>query len=174
MAIFICHASSDNAIATKVYDRLANYHSIPCYIDDIDKELSKRRGKSELTSYLVDKLKKCDTLFAVVTQNTKQSWWVPFEIGTARQLPIIITSYTNLPEPPQMDYSIVLPEYLLEWPRLRTDSEVDFFAQKYITRGNSQVRSSFFSESHFSSSTFEKPRDFELSMMRALNQRTFI
>ena len=153
---------------------MAKYHSIPCYIDDIDKELSKRRGKSELTSYLVDKLKKCDTLFAVVTQNTKQSWWVPFEIGTARQLPIIITSYTNLPEPSQMDYPIALPEYLLEWPRLRTDKEVDIFAQKYISQGTSQERPFLFSESRFSSSDLGNPRDFELSMMRALNQRTFI
>ena len=98
MPIFISHTTRDDELAKKVFWRLNRIHDITCYIDDMDKELGNNRGKSSLTPLLVDRLRKCDTLLAVVTENTKGSWWVPFEIGTAREMPRVISSFTTLPD----------------------------------------------------------------------------
>lgn len=81
MPIFISHTTRDDALANRVKNRLTTIHKIECYIDDIDRELAANRGKASLTPVLIDRLRKCDTLLAVVTSNTKGSWWVPFEIG---------------------------------------------------------------------------------------------
>ncbi|QDT29891.1 hypothetical protein Enr10x_52480 [Gimesia panareensis] len=78
----------------------------------------------ELTQWLVMKINESTNLLAIMTQNTKGSWWVPYEIGVAKQAPRVITSYTNLSEND-------LPEYLKEWPRLRTYKSIDLFAMYY-------------------------------------------
>jgi len=70
-----------------------------------------------------------------MTPNTKGSWWVPFEIGVAREAPRIITSYTNLD-------MTDLPEYLKEWPVLTGDRAVDTFAEHY-KRGAALVKRAF-------------------------------
>ncbi len=92
MPIFISHTTRDDELAKKVFWRFNRIHNITCYIDDMDKELGNNRGKSSLTPLLVDRLRKCDTLLAVVTEHTKGSWWVPFEIGTAREMPRVRAS----------------------------------------------------------------------------------
>ena len=124
MPVFISHRTADNDIAKRVADRLTKRHGIRVYIDDIDKQLRILQGTSAITTLLVRRVNECTNLLAIVTQHTQGSWWVPFEVGIARQAPRVITTMTNL-----SDNS--LPEYLLEWPRLRGDSAVDTFARIY-------------------------------------------
>jgi hypothetical protein len=124
MPVFISHRTADDAIAQNVATRLEKIHNIRVYIDDIDQALKLAQGTAEITNLLVDRIIGCTNLLAIVSQNTTGSWWVPFEIGIARQAPRAITTMTN-----QADSS--LPEYLLEWPRLRGDSAVDTFARIY-------------------------------------------
>ncbi len=172
MKVFISHTTSDDVVARKVYNRLTKVHEIDCYIDDIDIELAKNRGKSSITPLLVKRLRECDTLLAVVTENTKNSWWVPFEIGTAREIPMIISSFTNLSEPSIYSFQNVLPEYLLEWPRLRTDEDIDAFAVAYKKRN--LISESFGLESNTSSNNpLQNTRDFESSVMKSLGQRRY-
>jgi len=124
MPVFISHRTVDNEIAKHVAERLKNHHGIPIYIDDIDQEVRQVQGTAAITALLVQRINMCTNLLAIVSENTKGSWWVPFEIGVARQVPRTITSLTN-----QGDAS--LPEYLLEWPRLRGDAAIDTFARIY-------------------------------------------
>jgi len=124
MPVFISHRTADNEIAKWVAYRLEYQHGITVYIDDIDQELRSVQGTSAITSLLVSRVNACTNLLAIVTRNTEGSWWVPFEIGVARQSPRAITTMTNLGDPS-------LPEYLLEWPRLRGETAVDTFAQIY-------------------------------------------
>lgn len=124
MPVFISHRTVDDEIAKSVYQRLRLHHNIDCYIDDIDAELRRASGTPAVTSLIVRRLNECTNLLAMVTENTQGSWWVPFEVGVARQAPRVITSFTN-----QQDAQ--LPEYLLEWPRLRGDTAVDTFARLY-------------------------------------------
>ena len=120
MAIFISHTTADDYVARQVYDRLTRQHSITCYLDDLD-----RQGSStNVTALVVRRLKDCTNLLALVTQNTKSSWWVPFEVGVAREAPRIITTFTNLE-------SNGLPAFLKEWPVLRGNNAIDTFANYY-------------------------------------------
>jgi hypothetical protein len=99
------------------------HHGIECYVDDVDQRLEEATPQ-ELTKILVDEVNRCTNLLAVVTKNTEGSWWVPYEIGVAKQAPRVITSMTNL-----SDYQ--LAGYLMEWPRLRGDGAIDTFARLY-------------------------------------------
>lgn len=124
MPVFISHRTADDGIAQEVARRLKYHHNITCYVDDIDAELGRARGTAAVTGLIVQRLTSCTNLLAIVSQNTKGSWWVPFEVGVARQAPRVITTFTD-----QADSQ--LPEYLLEWPRLRGQQAVDTFARYY-------------------------------------------
>jgi phosphoenolpyruvate carboxylase len=124
MPVFISHRSADDKIANEVYRRLKYRHNIECWIDDIDPQIANSRNSSKITSLILDRLDSCTNLLAIVTDNTKESWWVPFEIGVARRAPRAITTFTNL-------FSCQLPEYLNEWPVLKGNNAVDTFAKYY-------------------------------------------
>jgi hypothetical protein len=124
MPVFISHRTADDAIARAVRDRLTNTHGITCYLDDLDKEAGGANRSNAVTALIVRRLNECTNLLALVTQNTRGSWWVPFEVGVARQAPRVITSYTNLAQGE-------LPEYLTEWPVLRGNDAIDTFARYY-------------------------------------------
>jgi len=128
MPVFISHRTADDALAKRVHDRLKSHHSIECYIDDLDQQ----RVTSNITDLIVRRIEQSTNLLALVTPNTKGSWWVPFEIGVAREAPRIITSFTNLS-------AADLPQYLTEWPVLRGDNAIDTFAE-YYKRGTQRVR----------------------------------
>lgn len=123
MPVFISHRTADDTIARAVYDRLTNTHGIKCYIDDLDREANTKN----ITSLIVGRVKQCTNLLVLVTRNTQGSWWVPFEVGVAREAPRVITSFTNL-------LQHELPEYLTEWPVLRGNSAIDTFADFYKTK----------------------------------------
>jgi hypothetical protein len=124
MPVFISHRTADDALAKAVRDRLTKVHGITCYLDDLDKEAGAANQSNRVTALIVKRLTDCTNLLAVVTQNTRGSWWVPFEVGVARQAPRIITSYTNLVQGE-------LPEFLTEWPVLRGEGAIDKFASFY-------------------------------------------
>lgn len=124
MPVFISHRTADDYIARRVYLRLKFHHNIECYIDDIDGQLRQASGTAAVTGLIIRRVNECTNLLAIVTENTKGSWWVPFEVGVARQAPRIITTYTN-----QSDGD--MPEYLLEWPRLRGENAIDLYAEYY-------------------------------------------
>jgi len=161
MPIFISHTTRDDELAKKVFWRLNRIHDITCYIDDMDKAL------------LVDRLRKCDTLLAVVTENTKGSWWVPFEIGTAREMPRVISSFTPLPDRSAYTWQETLPEYLLEWPRLRSDSDIDVFAREYKRQSLLLEKSIGLENFSQRSASVNNARNFESTVMKSLSQRSY-
>lgn len=119
MKIFISHQRSDSDLATRVAYRLKAYHQIDSYLDLIDPE---SRGKGDdLGDHLRSELGKCTQLMAVVSVNTKGSWWVPWEIGVATEKDQPIATYAG--------DNTALPEYLKKWPYLRDDSELDIYAR---------------------------------------------
>ena len=140
MPVFISHRTADDAVARLVYDRLTNVHGIRCYIDDLDREASTKN----ITALIVSRVKQCTNLLALVSKNTQGSWWVPFEVGVAREAPRVITSYTNLLQEE-------LPEFLTEWPVLRGTSAIDKFASLY--KAKSELMKRAFSESRTAAST---------------------
>jgi hypothetical protein len=119
MPVFISHRAADDALARRVWLYLTD-RQIPCYIDDLDREA---KTTDDITELILRRLGMTTHLIAVVTQNTAGSWWVPFEIGVATESAKRIASYTRLRS--------LLPEYLLKWPALESDSDLAIFAREY-------------------------------------------
>jgi hypothetical protein len=133
MPVFISHRTADDVIARGVRDRLTNVHGITCYLDDLDKEAGPANQNNRVTALIVNRLSACTNLLAIVTHNTQGSWWVPFEVGVARQAPRFITSYTSLAQGE-------LPQYLTEWPVLRGNTAIDTFAGYYKQQSGTAKR----------------------------------
>ena len=129
MPVFISHRTQDDDLARKVCYHLYSHHDIKCYIDDFDKATEEARETNRITALILERLEYCTHLLALVTKNTKGSWWVPFEVGVARRAPRVISTFTNL-------YDWDLPEYLKEWPILRSNDALDEYAIIYRTYKN--------------------------------------
>ena len=82
MKVFISHKNTDSPIArdlAREFERL----QVPVYLDTIDAALSK--PGYDLAEYILSALRQCTHLLAVVSPATKDSWWVPWEIGAASE-----------------------------------------------------------------------------------------
>jgi TIR domain len=120
MPVFISHRTADDARAQALSGRLLTRHKIHCYLDHFD---PKAKSTSEITNLIVGRINTCTHLMALVTNATVGSWWVPFEIGVARQGDRRITSFD--------DSTVELPEFLTEWPVMVSDADLDLFAEAY-------------------------------------------
>lgn len=120
MPVFISHRTADDAKAQSLAQRLYTRHNIKCYLDHFDPQA---RTTREITDLIVGRINICTHLMALITNATVGSWWVPFEIGVARQGERRITSFDAS--------TVALPEFLTEWPVMTTDSHLDLFAEAY-------------------------------------------
>ena len=120
MPVFISHRTADDAKAQALAQRLMTRHNIKCYLDHFDPQA---RTTREITDLIVGRINICTHLLALITNATVGSWWVPFEIGVARQGDRRITSFDAS--------SVALPEFLTEWPVMTTDAHLDLFAEAY-------------------------------------------
>lgn len=103
MPVFISHRTADDAQAQVLSQRLITKHNIRCYLDHFDPQA---RTTREITDLIVSRINTCTHLMALVTNATVGSWWVPFEIGVARQGDRRITSFVA--------NTVTLPEFLTE------------------------------------------------------------
>ncbi|HYE33861.1 toll/interleukin-1 receptor domain-containing protein [Methylocaldum sp.] len=137
MKVFISHQKVDSELAGGIAKRLHETHQIECYLDIIDPNAS--QAGDELGEHLRNELGKCTQLMAVVSENTKSSWWVPWEIGVAteKDYPIATFARDNTP----------LPEYLKKWPYLKTAADLDEYAKVTKTIANTlKLRKSYLTE----------------------------
>lgn len=127
MKVFISHKKEDASIAQDINITLKKY-GIDSYLDLLVDTLV--GDGQQLTKHICTKMGECSDVFVVMSQNTKNSWWVPFEIGVASEKTIPIASYL-------VSY-VKLPEYLEFWPRLKDSYDI----YQYITIRN-QVAESY-------------------------------
>lgn len=118
MKVFVSHQQTDTLLAKRIAAHLWESHGISCYLDVIDPYVG-NTGPS-IGEYVRAQLDSCDQLLAVVSANTKQSWWVPWEIGIATEKDQPIATYAG--------DNTALPEYLLKWPYLRSIADLDSYA----------------------------------------------
>lgn len=80
--VFLAHSSKDkDELVPFVKGELSNYGGV-VYLDIDDYELPQKT--SEITAdNLRDNIKKCGKLIVLMTKNTKNSTWVPWELGIA-------------------------------------------------------------------------------------------
>ena len=110
MRIFISHQQRDSDAATRLVSILAKHRDVTTYVDVLDSHLN---GDGDgLAEYLRNEIGKGTHLMAVISENTRYSWWVPFEIGiaTEKRLPLSTLALGITPTS--------LPSYLAKWPVL--------------------------------------------------------
>lgn len=118
MKVFISHKHEDSAIAEQIAKQL-QFFNIACYLDIFD-SVEVNDGKA-LTDHIKKSLNSCTDILVVMSESTKKSQWVPFEIGMATQI--------NMPTVTYLNQSIILPEYLEFWPRLRSLSDIGTYVR---------------------------------------------
>ncbi|WP_026882221.1 TIR domain-containing protein [Clostridium akagii] len=123
MKVFISHKKEDELVALDVFLNLKEL-KVDAYLDLIDSGIE---FKGELlTEHIKRKLNECTDILVVLTEKTKLSWWVPFEIGMASQKELPIVNY--------LSEGTSLPDYLEYWPRLKNAGDLS----KYIAINKKQ------------------------------------
>lgn len=118
MKVFISHQQADSYLAGRISYHLKFNHQIDCYLDLVDPNAS--QAGDELGEHLRNEMGQCTQLMAVVSANTKGSWWVPWEIGVATEKDFPIATFSG--------DNTALPEYLKKWPYLKTDQDLNSYA----------------------------------------------
>lgn len=116
--VFISHKNSDASLAEKVARRV-RINGLDTYLDTIDDALVK--DGPELADILLERMGKCQQLIAVVSSSTKDSWWVPWEIGVGSEKAFRMASYS--------ESYVSLPSYLKKWPALHTNRHIDLYCE---------------------------------------------
>ncbi|MBK3466040.1 MULTISPECIES: toll/interleukin-1 receptor domain-containing protein [Pseudomonas] len=119
MPVFISYRHMDRAYAMAINNRLIGAN-IKTYLDVLDLE---SQTTDDITGVITRNITECTHLLAVVSEKTALSWWVPFEIGEATISNRRICSFRTGPAE--------LPLYLDKWPKLSTESDLDFFIDAY-------------------------------------------
>lgn len=118
MKIFISHKKEDSHVASQIAAELRSV-GVGYYLDVFDDSVS-GSGK-ELTNHIKANLNDCTDIIVVMSEITRFSQWVPFEVGMAAQ--------NDMPTATFLQANISLPEFLEYWPRLKYPSDI----QKYIS-----------------------------------------
>lgn len=116
--VFISHKNTDAILAERVARRV-RANGLETYLDTIDDALMK--DGPELADVLLARMAQCQQLIAVVSSETKSSWWVPWEIGVGSEKGFRMASYS--------ESYVSLPTYLEKWPALHTERDVDLYCQ---------------------------------------------
>lgn len=79
--VFLSHSSLDKEALPKAIG-LLEWHGGKVYIDKVDKELPKKTS-SETGVKLKERISQCPKFIVLVTANSKNSRWIPWELGIA-------------------------------------------------------------------------------------------
>ena len=119
MKIFISHKREDQVTAGLIAKRLRERHRVDSYLDVFDPHSSK--AGDDLAEYIRARMEACTELMAVVSEKTKDSWWVPWEIGVATEKDYAISTYAA--------GNCRVPIYLQKWPYLKSYDELDTYVR---------------------------------------------
>lgn len=135
MKVFISHKNTDTSLALTVQSEFKRL-GIDAYLDVLDSSLI---GDGEaLTKHIKKKLNECTDIIVVMSDSTKKSWWVPFEIGMSAQI--------DMPTVTFLKDNVELPDYLSYWPRLRKlDDIIKYVLARRKTQADFNYKYSYFS-----------------------------
>lgn len=118
MKVFISHKQEDAVTANQIANELDSIH-VDYYLDLLDPTVTKS-GKM-LTEHIRKNLNTCTDIIVIMSEITRYSQWVPFEVGMAAQV--------ELPTATFLKDSVLLPNFLQYWPRLKRPSDI----RKYVS-----------------------------------------
>ena len=115
MRIFISHKLEDAATANLIAKELKEI-KVECYLDLLDNSIT------ESGKVLTDHIRA--NLNDVMSNVTRFSQWVPFEVGMAAQ--------KDMPTATFLKEDVSLPDFLQYWPRLKRYTDI----KKYVLAKN--------------------------------------
>lgn len=121
MKIFISHKQEDALAANQIASELRAIH-VDYYLDLLDSSVT--QSGRELTNHIRNNLNNCTDIIVVMSEITRYSQWVPFEVGMAAQIDMPTATFLK-------DY-VSLPDFLQYWPRLKKPADI----QKYVSVRN--------------------------------------
>ena len=101
MKVFISHKNEDSALALAIQNAFSK-NGVQSYLDVLDSSITS--GGKELTDHIKNNLNSCSDIIVVMSDSTKNSWWVPFEVGMSAQVDMPTASF--------LKSEVVLPSYL--------------------------------------------------------------
>lgn len=116
MKVFISHKDADS-LQAMLLKRAFENEGVSAYLDVLDSSINS--GGKALTEHIKNQLNQCTDIIVLMSEATKYSWWVPFEIGMSAQI--------NMPTASYLKEDVVLPSYLSYWPRLKTINDVSTY-----------------------------------------------
>ena len=84
--VFISHKKEDQKIAIELGEFLTHYLKVDIYLDVFDVELQEAvsvENDVKIVDSIVEGIKLSKILLCIISDKTKLSWWVPYEIGVA-------------------------------------------------------------------------------------------
>lgn len=117
MKIFISHKQEDAYTANKIAGELRALN-VDYYLDLLDSSIE--QSGRELTNHIRENLNNCTDIIVIMSEITKFSQWVPFEIGMAAQ--------KDMPTATFLRADVSLPDFLEYWPRLKDPQDI----RKYV------------------------------------------
>lgn len=145
MRVFISHKQEDEIPAKYIYERLSDL-GVKAYLDLLEGDLF--LDGEELTNHIKENLNSCTDILVVMSERTKESWWVPFEIGMAAQKDFPIVSY--------LINNVDLPDYLEYWPTLRRTTDL----QKYVNAKQSVLNESYSGNKGLFNANYSETKEF--------------
>lgn len=113
MKVFISHKDADSLQAL-LLKKAFEKEGVSAYLDVLDSSIN--GGGKALTEHIKAQLNQCTDIIVLMSDTTRYSWWVPFEIGMSAQIDMPTASF--------LKENVELPSYLSYWPRLKTTSDV--------------------------------------------------
>ena len=107
--IFLSHSFMDKKIIYGIYNELTEF-GFSVYVDWLkDKELNRNQISKETAYHIKERMQQSKCLFYVTTNNTRQSIWMPWELGYMDGYNGKVVTFPLLKE---NEYEYYLPEYL--------------------------------------------------------------
>ena len=111
--VFVSHTTEDDDLAEEVAKCIRS-SGLTAWVDS--EYLDSKHDGPSMASAIQKVILRSYCLLAVVTSATKESWWVPFEIGVAFDRNRYLSTYG--------DPRLSLPSFLAAWPRVRNHAEL--------------------------------------------------
>lgn len=141
MKIFISHKQEDALMANQMASELSTIH-VDYYLDLLDPSVA--QSGRELTNHIRKNLNNCTDIIVVMSEITRYSQWVPFEVGMAAQL--------DMPTATFLKDNVLLPDFLQYWSRLKKPADI----RKYVTARNDVDQEYRVYRSIYETTTYQK------------------
>ena len=112
ICVFISHKSCDKDCAQRIGDYL-NAHGLDVYLDLYDNGLqgaTLRKDAKEIVRHIQMALDCSTHILVLISKETQQSWWVPYEIGYAKKggrgIASIVCSNIEVPDYLQIEHTM--------------------------------------------------------------------